>query len=645
VSARPIPAEQVENDASSIESVHARLEPIWRNKPGFWGWMTSVNHKSIALRSIITAFVFFALAGVEAALMRAQLARPDNSLIGPDRYNQLFTVHGSTMMFLFAVPVVQSVALYLVPMMIGTRNVAFPRLNAFGYWTYLIGGVLLYVGLFTNTGPDQGWFSYVPLAGPEFSPGKRVDIWAQMITFTEIAAIVAAIEVIATVFKQRAPGMSLNRVPLFVWAMVVMSFMVLIAMPYVATASMMLAMDRLIATQFFNHAEGGDALLWQHLFWFFAHPEVYIIFIPALGMVSSIVATFSRRPVFGYTACVLSMVSIGFLSFGLWVHHMFATPLPQTGQSFFTAASAMIAIPTGVTIFCWIATIWSGRPRFDTPMLFVLGFIALFVVGGLSGLMLAAVPVDLQLTDTFFLPGHIHYVLLGGMVFPLLGAVHYWFPKVTGRLMSERLGKLSFWLLFIGVNVTFFPQLLLGVGGMPRRVYTYPADSSWAGLNLTSTIGAGILALGLIVLVVNVARALAAGPAAGADPWGGETLEWAVSSPAPDYNFAYIPIVHGRSALWTDARELDAVSGLREDRREVLQTTMLDAAPDSRHEHPDPTIIPLLAAIAVGITLIWGIFDPIGFAVGSVIAFPILIVWGWPKETKPNTHEIAEVPQ
>ena len=643
MSARPLPAERVERDTNSIEAVQARLEPVWRNRPGLWGWLTSVNHKSIALRSIITAFAFFALAGVEAALMRAQLARPENSLIGPDKYNQLFTVHGSTMMFLFAVPVVQSVALYLVPMMIGTRNVAFPRLNAFGYWTYLLGGVVLYAGLFTNTGPDQGWFSYVPLAGPEFSPGKRVDIWAQMITFTEIAAIVAAIEVIVTVFKQRAPGMSLNRVPLFVWAMVIMSFMVLIAMPYVATTSIMLAMDRLIATQFFNYAEGGDALLWQHLFWFFAHPEVYIIFIPGLGMASSIIATFSRRPVFGYTACVLSMVAIGFLSFGLWVHHMFATPLPQTGQSFFTAASAMIAIPTGVTIFCWIATIWSGRPRFTTPMLFVLGFIALFTIGGLSGLLLAAVPVDLQLTDTFFLPGHIHYVLIGGMVFPLLGAVYYWFPKVTGRLMSEGLGKASFWLLFAGVNVTFFPQLLLGMAGMPRRIYTYLADTGWGGLNLTSSIGAGLLAVGLIVFAINLVRGLASGRPAGADPWGGETLEWAVRSPAPDYNFAFLPIVRGRSALWADAGALDAVSGLREDRREVLQTTMLDAQPDSRHEHPDATIVPLLAALAVGVTLVAGIFDPMGFVVGGVLSLAALIAWGWPQKTKPNTREIVEV--
>ena len=626
-------------------SLHERLEHVWRDKPGFYGWLTSVNHKSIAKRGIVTAFIFFALGGIEAALIRVQLARPENESMGPDLYNQIFTTHGTTMMFLFAVPMVQFVALYFVPMMIGTRNVAFPRLNAFGYWTYLIGGVVLYVGLFTNTGPDQGWFSYVPLAGPEYSPGKRVDIWAQMITFTEISAIVAAVEIIVTAFKQRAPGMSLNRVPLFVWAMVIMSFMVLVAMPFVASASIMLAMDRLIATQFFNYAEGGDPLLWQHLFWFFAHPEVYIIFIPALGIVSAIVATFSRRPVFGYTAVVLSMVATGFLSFGLWVHHMFATPLPQLGQTFFTTASALIAIPTGVQIFCWIATLWSGRPRFQTPLLYVMGFFIVFIIGGLSGMMLASVPADLQVTDTFFVPAHIHYVLLGGMVFPLLGGVHYWFPKIAGRMLDERLGKVSFWLLLIGVNVTFFPQFLLGMAGMPRRIYTYLAETGWGTLNLVSSIGAGLLTVALLLLLVNVLRSIRSGKLAGADPWGGETLEWATTSPPPEYGFALIPIARGRSTLWAAGPTLDGISGLRDDRREVLQTTMLDAEPDSRHEHPDPTLAPLLAALSVGVGLVWGIFHPMGFVVGAALALVTLTWWGWPRREKPGTHEIVELPE
>jgi cytochrome c oxidase subunit I+III len=644
MSAAPHVAEP-EVETAPAESLAERLEHVWKDKPGLWGWLISVNHKSIAKRGIVTAFVFFALGGIEAAMIRAQLSRPENQLMGPDLYNQIFTMHGTTMMFLFAVPMVQFVGLYFVPIMLGTRNVAFPRLNAFGYWTYLIGGCVLYAGLFTNTGPDQGWFSYVPLAGPEFSPGKRVDIWAQMITFTEISAIVSAVEIIVTAFKQRAPGMSLNRVPLFVWAMVIMSFMVIAAMPFVATASIMLAMDRLIATQFFNYAEGGDPLLWQHLFWFFAHPEVYIIFIPALGMVSAIVATFSRRPVFGYTAVVLSLVATAFLSFGLWVHHMFATPLPQLGQTFYTAASALIALPTGVQIFCWIATLWAGRPRFDTPLLYVVGFVVVFVIGGLSGMMLASVPADLQVTDTFFLPAHIHYVLLGGMVFPLLGAVHYWFPKLTGRMLSERLGKVGFWLLLVAVNVTFFPQFLLGMAGMPRRVYTYLAETGWGTLNLISSIGAGLMTVALVVVLVNIVRALRNGELAGADPWGGETLEWATTSPPPDYNFALIPIARGRSTLWAAGPTLDAVSGLREDRREVLQTTMLDAEPDSRHEHPDPTPVPLLAAMATGVGLVAGIFDPMGFVVGGALLLAALARWGWPPREKPGTHEIVEVPK
>ena len=628
------------------ETVHDRLDRVWRDEPGFWGWLTSVNHKRIALRYLVTAFVFFLLGGLEAAMMCAQLARPENGLIGPDLYNQLFTVHGSTMMFLFAVPVVEAMGLYFVPLMIGTRNVAFPRLNAYGYWTYLIGGVLLYVALFTNTGPDQGWFSYPPLAGPEYSPGKRVDVWAQMVTFTEIAAIVGGVEIIVTTFKQRAPGMSLNRVPLFVWSMVVMAFMVLFAMPWVATGStLFLAMDRLIGTHFFNVAEGGDALLWQHVFWFFGHPEVYIIFIPGLGMVSSIVATFTSRSVFGYTAMTLALVATAFLSFGLWVHHMFATPLPQMGESFFTASSAMIALPSGVQIFCWLATIWAGRTRFATPMLFVIGFIALFVIGGVTGMMLAAVPVDLQVHDTFFVVGHFHYVLLGGMVFPLFGAFYYWFPKLTGRLLNERAGKLQFWLMFAGVNVTFFPMFLLGFQGMPRRVYTYLPEMNWGPLNFTATVGAGLIALAVVVFLANVAWAVRSGRLAGADPWGGDTLEWATSSPPPDYNFAYIPIVRGRAALWAAGHELPVATGLREDRREVLLTTMLDAEPDSRHEDPDPTIGPLLAALATGVTFTVGIFTVWGFFIGGLLLYPALLVWMWPRGKKPREHEVIEVPE
>jgi cytochrome c oxidase subunit I+III len=615
----------------SAAEVVGQLEETWRQQPGLRGWLSSVDHKSIGKRYIITAFVFFLLGGIEAAIMRAQLARPENGLVGPDAYNQIFTMHGTTMMFLFAVPVMDAVGLYLVPLMIGGRNVAFPRLNAYGYWAYLFGGTFLYVMFFLNTGPDTGWFSYVPLAGPEFSPGKRVDVWAQTVTFTEVAALVASVELIVTIFKTRAPGMTLNRMPLFVWAMLVQSFMVLFAMPWVATASMFLAMDRLVGTHFFNPAEGGDALLWQHLFWFFGHPEVYIIFVPALGMVSSIVATFTRRPVFGYPAMVLSLVATGFLAFGLWVHHMFVTGIPQLGASFFTAASMMIAIPSGVQIFCWIATIWLGRPRFTVPFLFVLGFVALFLIGGFTGVMIASVPFDTQVHDTFFIVAHFHYVLIGGAVFPLFGAFYYWFPKVTGRMLDERLGRWNFWLFFIGMNLTFFPMHQLGFLGMPRRVYTYLPETGWGNLNLLASMGAVVIAVSALVFLVNVARSLRSGERAGEDPWGADTLEWAAASPPRPYNFAFIPVVEGREPLWQHPDELPVVAGLRTDVREVLVTTLLDAEPDSRHRHPQPTIWPLVAGVATAIFFILLIFTPWAAVLGTVLLFLAFVGWAWPR--------------
>jgi cytochrome c oxidase subunit 1 len=616
----------------AVRELHDQLERVWSDGPGLRGWLMSTDHKSLGKRYVITAFVFFLLGGLEAAVIRAQLARPENGLIGPDLYNQLFTMHGTTMMFLFAVPVMTAMSLYLVPLMIGSRDLAFPRLNAYGYYVYLLGGLFLYTSFFLNVGPDAGWFAYTPLSGPAYGVGKRVDVWAQTITFTEIAGIIAAIELIVTIFKQRAPGMSLNRMPLFVWSALVMAFMILFAMPWVAVDSQFLAMDRLIGTHFFNQAEGGDALLWQHLFWFFGHPEVYIIFIPALGFVSTIIATFTRREIFGYPAMVLSLVATGFLGFGLWVHHMFATNIPQMGESFFTAASAMIAIPTGVQFFCWIATIWGGRPRFATPFLFILGFFAVFIIGGLSGVMIASVPFDLQVHDTFFIVAHLHYVLLGGGVFPLFAAFYYWFPKFTGRRLSERLGRWNFTLFFIGVNLTFFPMHLLGLHGMPRRVYTYLAGTGWGSLNLLATIGAVTIFVSVVIFLVNVARTLANGELAGDDPWGSSsTLEWATSSPPPSYNFAHLPVVEGRYPLWSRPQEPPVVTGLRTDQRELLITTVLDARPDHRHRTPDPTIWPLLAALTTGITFVALVFTPWAIVIGGALAIGPLVAWGWGK--------------
>jgi cytochrome c oxidase subunit I+III len=612
------------------DAERAALERAWASPPGLIAWLTNVDHKDIARRYIVTALAFFVLAGLEALAMRLQLARPEGGLLGPDLYNQAFTMHGTTMMFLFAVPIMEAMGLYLVPLMIGTRNVAFPRLNAFGYYIYAFGGVLLYAAFFVNTGPDAGWFAYVPLSGPQFSPGKRVDMWAQMITFTEIAALVGAIEIVVTTFKLRAPGLSLDRLPLLVWAMLVMAFMIIFGMPAVMLDSGMLAAERLVGTQFFNPAEGGHALLWQHLFWFFGHPEVYIIFVPALGFVSTIVTVFSGRPVFGYLAMVLSLVATAFLGFGLWVHHMFATGLPQLGQGFFTAASLTIAIPSGLQIFCWLATLWTGRPRLATPLLFVLGFVAVFVLGGLTGVMLAAAPFDLQAHDTFFVVAHFHHVLIGGAVFPLFGALFFWFPKMTGRMLDERAGRWTFWLLFAGFNLTFFPMHLLGLRGMPRRVYTYPPGLGLDTLNLVSTAGALTMALGVLIFLVNAAVSLRGGPLAGRNPWGADTLEWATLSPPPPYNFLRLPTVNGREPLWSQTPDQPIVTGLRSELREVLVTRLLDAEPDHRQVLDGPSIWPALTALAAGIGLTVTIFTPWGVVLGAALTLVTLAGWFWP---------------
>src|SRR5437588_267696 len=550
--------------------LHARLSRTWRTGQSVWERVSTIDHKVVGHRYIMTAFVFLCLGGLSAVAMRMQLARPEAKLLGPDLYNQLFTMHGTTMMFLFAVPVMEAFAVYLVPLMVGTRNIAFPRLNAFSYWVYLSGGGFLWASFILKVGPDVGWFAYVPLSGPEFSPGKRVDVWAQMVTFTELSALAVAVEIVVTVFKQRAPGMTLDRIPLFVWAMLVTSFLTIFAMPAVMVASTMLILDRLVGTHFFNPAEGGDSLLWQHLFWFFGHPEVYIIFIPATGMTSAIVATFARRPMFGYLSMVLSLIAIGFLSFGLCVHHMFVTGLPQLGASFFTASSMLIAVPSGIQIFCWLATLCTGRPVFKTPLLFVIGFFAIFVIGGLSGVMVASVPIDTQVHDTYFVVSHFHYVLIGGAVFPLIGAVYYWYPKITGRLMSERLGKWNFWLAFIGFNVAFFPMHILGLRGMPRRVYTYLPAMGWGSLNLLATEGALVLFASFVLLLWNAFVSASSGVSAGPNPWDAGTLEWAAESPPAPYNFSRIPFVTHREPLWDTPDSLPVVTGLDVDARQVL---------------------------------------------------------------------------
>jgi len=629
----------VANIASTVDrpgiDVAQSLERTWQTPPGLIGWLSAVNHRAIGARYIATGLLFFALAGIAAILMRIQLAWSELDIINPDLYNQLFTMHGTTMMFLFAVPIMEGVGIYFMPLMIGTRDMAFPRLNAFGYYVYLLAGVVLWFSLLINSAPDGGWFAYVPLTGPQFSPGLGIDFYVTLITFLEVAALVAAVELIVTVFKQRAPGMSINRIPLFVWAILVMAFMIVFAMPPLMVGSVELMLDRTVATHFFNPVAGGQPLLWQHLFWFFGHPEVYIILVPALGIVSAVVPTFARRPIVGYTPLVLSFVAIGFLSFGLWVHHMFAAGLPVLGLSFFTVASIMIAIPSGVQIFATLATMWHGKVVYQTPMLFVTGFIIIFVLGGITGVMVASVPFDWQIHDTYFVVAHFHYVLIGGAVFPLFAGLYYWFPKLTGRMLDERLGKWQFWLMFIGFNVAFFIMHFTGFIGMPRRIYTYLPGLGWDIPNLIATAGTFILAAGTVLFAANALWSRQHGQPAGDNPWGAGTLEWATASPPPPYNFRHIPIVNDHNPLWTVAPDDSGPAygqfGLLHERRETLGTSLLDAVPEQRVILGGPTIIPLLTALAVAFTFVAMMIDLVLVPIGALMVFFLIVAWHWPQ--------------
>ncbi len=622
---------------------HLALLRVWGRAPGLVGWIAATDHKEIGLRFIVTAFGFFVVGGILALLIRFQLMRPESRLIGPDIYNQLFTTHGTTMMFLFAVPVMQGFGLYLVPLMIGTRTVAFPRLINFAYYMYLIAGLLLYGGLLTNTGPDTGWFSYVPLSGPDYGIGKRVDVWSQVVTLSEISAMAVAVAIVVTVLKLRAPGMSLNRIPIFVWAQIIISIMTIFAMPSVTLCSTMLSADRLtkVNTHFFNPAEGGDPLLWQHLFWFFAHPEVYIIFIPASAFVSTIIPAFCRRRSFGYPALVLASASVAIIGFGVWVHHMFATPLPELGQGLFTGSSLVIAIPNGVQMFCWTATFWSGRPYIRMPFVFVLGFFAVFLIGGLTGVMLASVSINQQVHDTFFVVAHLHYVLIGGAVFPLFGAFYFWFPKWTGRLLSDRLGWLNFWLLFIGFNLAFFPMHELGLRGMPRRIYSYREDTGWGPLNFTATVGAVTIGVSVLVFMINVVRSSPPRPDRGDRSMGGGNPRMVGGLAATRVQFP--AAADGARPL----RPLGKSARYACHNRDFDRRARGPCDPDARrgtvlrYRVAEDSAWPAALALSVGAMLIGLIFHPIAIPIGSAVVFLVLIGWFWPTKGPQPIHNPA----
>jgi cytochrome c oxidase subunit I len=501
-----------------------------------------VNHKRIGIFYMLSALVFFLAGGVEAMVMRAQLSLPNLKLLTPDSYNQVFTMHGTTMIFLVVVPVLTGFGMYLIPLMIGAGDMAFPRLSAIGFWLQVCGGVLLYFSFAIGGAPNAGWFSYAPLSESTYSPGPGLNYWAFSLLFIGASIIAGAINFIVTIATMRVPGMTIRRLPLFVWMNLVNSVMILFALPALVAALVMLLADRLLHARFFDAAQGGSPVLWQHYFWIFGHPEVYIMVLPAFGMISEIIPVFSRKPIFGYRLVALSTVAIAFLSYGVWVHHMFAVALGKTFLAVFAAASMLIAVPTGVKIFNWTATMFGGSIRFTTSMLFAIAFLLEFTMGGLSGMAFAAIPIDWQMTDTYFVVAHLHYVLVGGTLFAVFAGTYYWFPKFTGHLLDEPLGRWHFWLVVAGFNMTFFVQHILGLLGMPRRVYTYPDFPWWGPLNLVSTIGAGILTLGILLFCANILVSLQFGKPAGDDPWNAWTLEWADASA--------LPRVQSRRPLW-----------------------------------------------------------------------------------------------
>ncbi len=514
-----------------------------REEPGGWlNWLTTTDHKKIGIMYFFVTFIFFIIGGVEALIMRLQLAQPNGTVVDPDTYNGLVTMHGTTMIFLFIVPVMAGFGNYILPLIIGARDMAFPRLNALSLWLLIFGGMAFYGSVFFEP-PQGGWTMYAPLSDDAYMPSGGVDAWIFLIHLSGISSLVGAINFVATIHNMRAPGMGWGRMPLFVWSLLVYSYLLIAALPAIAAAATMLLTDRHFGTDFFDPTGGGDPMLWQHLFWFFGHPEVYIMILPGFGIISEVLPVFSRKPIFGYKAIAASTVSIAFLSALVWAHHMFTTPTPTVVLVFFMLSSFLIAVPTGIKIFNWVATLWKGSILMKTPLLFAVGFISTFVIGGITGVILAVFPVDWQLQDSYFVVAHIHYVLFGGSVFTIFAGIYYWFPKMSGRMLGEGLGKVSFWMMLVGFNLTFLIQHSAGLSGMPRRVYDYPADAGWTGFNLISTIGSFLLGIGVMVTVVNVLISMNKGQKAGNDPWKGNTLEWFTQSPPPENNFDVIPRV------------------------------------------------------------------------------------------------------
>lgn len=636
----------------SDEEAADALARLWADPPGFVGWFRALQNDAVGGRIMVTAFIFFLLGGLNALLIRTQLIRPENTFLGPDAFNQAFTMHGSTMMYLFVVPMLEGFAIFLLPLLLGNREMPFPRLGVFSYFTFLLGGVLFYSSYLFQAVPDTGWFAYVPLSGAEFSPGIALDFWLLALGVAEVAAIAAGVEIVIAILRMRAPGMTLARMPVIVWTLLVTAFSILFAFTPLFMATMLLELDRKFNFQFFDPSAGGDPVLWQHLFWIFGHPEVYIQFIPATGMISMIVPVMCRHRLVGYSYVVMAVVATGFISFALWVHHMFTVGLPQIAMIFFSVASILIGIPAGVQIFAWIATIWAGRPLWKTSFLFIVGFFFIFILGGISGIMVGVVPFDWQAHDSYFIVAHLHYVLVGGSVFPIFAALYHWLPKIQGKMMNETLGKWNFWLMFVGFNAAFFPLHIVGLLGMPRRVYTYEEEFGWEVYNLISTLGSYVLGFGVLVFLINYVYSLYWGEDAPANPWNGDSLEWATDSPPPNYGFADLPVVRSRYPLWDQdtveprgedkvSKLMDALSHYPLKWRGALTTSAIDAKPEEVFRVSGPSIWPVVTAVGIITIFAAEIFTlRIAVVIGTFILTGGLIGWHWPDKIETTQEEL-----
>ena len=593
---------------------------------GLWAWLTTIDHKRIGVLYGVTSFLFFLLGGLEALIMRWQLMRPEQAVVSPEVFSQLFTMHALTMIFLGVMPLSAAFFNLIVPLMIGARDVAFPRLNAFSYWVFLFGAILLQSGWFLGGSPNAGWFAYAPLTSSSFNVGDGMNFYVLGLGVLGVSSVAAALNFIVTIINMRAPGMTLMRLPVFIWMTLVTSFLLITAFPVITAGLIELYFDREFGMNFFNVAAGADVLLWQHLFWVFGHPEVYILILPAMGIVSEIIPTFSRKPLFGYHVIVLSGIIIGFMGWAVWSHHMFTVGLGPVANSVFTITTMFIAVPTGIKIFNWMGTLWGGSIDFKTPMLFALGFVTMFIIGGLSGVMHSISPSDAQQQDTYFIVAHIHYVLFGGSIFAVFAGIYYWFPKASGRILNEKIGQITFWLVFIGMTLTFFPMHFLGMDGKPRRQVTYESNMGWDLWNMVASIGAMVLAAGILAFVHNFFWSLRKGEVAGDDPWDGRTLEWSISSPPPEYNFAVIPTVSGRDPFWETKM---AAGGDRS------VTGEPDVDPSSIHM-PSPSYWPLVAAFGLGLAGYMLMFSYIGAAIGTVIAIAGIAGWSMEPATAPS---------